>query len=98
MLSNNKRVGLIMMVISVVGSVIAVLFSNCPWPYCDFADDNMLKLVMKGFTITLSEDVAVPTKYFLLFFLGTFGAGLLFYLEALSLPKHMLSGAPKDAE
>jgi hypothetical protein len=96
MLSFNKRVGLVVMVVSVVASVIAFLISGSNCPLCNYNDVSMLKLVMDVFTIHLSEDVAIPTKYFLFFFLSTFGTGLLFYLEALDLRSWLAPSAETE--
>lgn len=93
MLNFNKRVGLVVMVVSVFTSVIAFLISGSDCPLCNYSDVSMLKLVMDVFTIQLTEDVSIPTKYFLFFSLSAFGSGLLFYLEALDLQSWLIPTA-----
>ena len=89
----NKKVGIILMVVSVVVAILSFLISDCD--YCNFSEASLLALVMYGFRLRLiSYETAYPpymidisTKYVLLFCLATFAVGMLFYLGALNAPR-----------
>ena len=85
----NKKVGIILMVVSVVVAILSFLISDCD--YCNFSEASLLALVMYGFRLRLISDghymIDFSTKFALLFCLATFAVGILFYLGALNAPR-----------
>ena len=96
----NKKVGIVLMVTSVVVAIVLFLISDCD---CNFSEASLLALVMYGFRIRFFPNETLPyiysidiaTKYVLFLCLTTFALGLLYYLEVLNAPRKR---APNRAE
>lgn len=85
----NKKVGIVLMVASILAAIISFLISDCD--FCNFSEASLLALVMYGFRLRFSLDdlfaIDIATKYALLLCLAVFALGLLYYIEVFNAPR-----------
>lgn len=78
----NKKVGVILMAVSVLAAIGSFLISDCM--LCGIVDVSPF---WEGYRLKLLDDsLDIPYKYVFLFCLSAFTVGLLFFLEALNAP------------